>query len=227
MKTIDIGPALAAAQQVKAGIDKLQARRTELQAKIGELKERIAVLWRAPLSRAEIKAQMLDAIDAHAKSYLQGKGGWKKIIALFAIPVVQRYPVGGEVDFALGNKQTIQEPFTLNLQDIVHSTFGLNFTSGGYLGANGSVDHDALCFLLGDRIKAAIEENFDDWCPKISGPVRLPDGEQLTIEERREEIAVHDDAIGELRLEIDDIEAKLQQVVVAGAWPKLPSPAAR
>ena len=63
MKTIDIGPALAAAQQVKAGIDKLQARRTELQAKIGELKERIAVLWRAPLSRAEIKAQMLDAIE--------------------------------------------------------------------------------------------------------------------------------------------------------------------
>lgn len=222
-----LSAAIEAAKQINAVVAALEARRGELTLDLRSVESEIALLWRMPLTRAEVKELALESVDALASEFVSG-ARWSDIVAPFAAPAGRRPRNDGPIlheQSSFANHET-----AINLLDLDAIHNGANFRNGlqRILGAEREIDFFTgldqgpsaaarrAAFFFGDIIKSKIEVYFDRLLPPLVGKngARQPSPE-LSVEERRARIDDHEARAEDLRSQIAAVELELSQLAEA------------
>lgn len=202
--------ALRAVEDASAAVGALHARRALVERQLRRLAEEQLALWRAPLLLSDMKTTMLAAVDKAAEQYVR-QGAWREAVKHFVCPMTPRPPVEGALDLKSMNRQSPRRPYGINLQDVMASADGSGLRH--LIERDGRVDPGALCFLLGDRIKALIESEFEVAAPTYSRPSPTTrEIEDLPVEARRMRIAGLAEQIQEGEAELAEIDSELVKV---------------
>jgi hypothetical protein len=217
MKPIDVSAALKAASEATAALQGLQVRKAEINQQIAALSARTIALFRAPLNRAELKQALLDDVDRRASKFREE--GLKDLVAGFVAPRVHRPPVEGDLRLDNMSRKVLDRPYGLNLQDLRAKVNVADFGSLLMSGDGRGLNPDAVCFLVGDRLKQALLEDFDALCPDVAAPAGTSDLVAMPAQARRDEMQAIESRIEALHQEgaaVDQQIAEMQAAMKPG-----------
>lgn len=222
-----VSAAIEAAKQINSVVSKLEAARDEFANALKTVEGEIAVLWRMPLTRDEVKALALQTVDSLAAEFISN-AKWADIVAPFAAPAGNRPRNDGPVSLEQGT--FTKHGTAINLQDVDalarFSTFSgglkrllgtddeIDFFTGRDQGP--SADARRACFFFGDIIKSKIEKHFDRLLPRLDAKNGAKQASpELSIEQRRDMIEQCESRADELRSQIAAVDLELDQLAEA------------